>query len=107
MTRADPVLPDYPGRVVKKAAGAAWVAARACEGVAFVVAWPWTFRMPGLPSCDGCAMTPALSRRIDAIRGDGSDGWDIHYRSRAMVEAGETVLRLTVGEHRKPRRIGL
>jgi len=47
-------------------------------------------------------MTPALSRRIDAIRGDGSDGWDIHYKSRAMVEAGETVLRLTVGEHDTP-----
>ena len=47
-------------------------------------------------------MTPALSRRIYAIRGDGSDGWDIHYKSRAMVEAGETVLRLTVGEHDTP-----
>lgn len=46
-------------------------------------------------------MPPALtlSRRIDAIRDKGSDGWDIHYKSRAMAEAGEDVLRLTVGEH--------
>ena len=43
-----------------------------------------------------------LSRRIDAIRGNGSDGWDIHYKSRAMAEAGEPVLRLTVGEHDTP-----
>ena len=46
-------------------------------------------------------MPPALSlsRRITAIRDKGSDGWDIHYKSRAMFEAGEDVLRLTVGEH--------
>lgn len=44
-------------------------------------------------------VTLALSHRIDAIRGKGSDGWDIHYKSRAMFEAGEDVLRLTVGEH--------
>lgn len=43
--------------------------------------------------------TPALSRRIDAIRDKGTDGWDIHYKSRAMFEAGEDVVRLTVGEH--------
>ena len=42
---------------------------------------------------------PSLARRIDAIRDKGSDGWDIHYKSRAMAEAGEPVLRLTVGEH--------
>jgi arginine:pyruvate transaminase len=40
-----------------------------------------------------------LANRIEAIRGKGSDGWDIHYKSRAMAEAGEPVLRLTVGEH--------
>ena len=44
-------------------------------------------------------MPLALSRRIDAIRDTGPDGWDIHYKSRAMAEAGEAVLRLTVGEH--------
>ena len=44
-------------------------------------------------------MPLALSRRIDAIRDKGSDGWEIHYKSRAMAEAGEAVLRLTVGEH--------
>lgn len=50
----------------------------------------------------GYLMAPVplrLSQRIDAIRGTGSDGWDIHYKSRAMAEAGEPVLRLTVGEH--------
>ena len=48
---------------------------------------------------DGFLMPLALSRRIDAIRDKGSDGWEIHYKSRAMAEAGEAVLRLTVGEH--------
>ena len=42
---------------------------------------------------------PSLARRIDAIRDKGSDVWDIHYKSRAMAEAGDPVLRLTVGEH--------
>jgi arginine:pyruvate transaminase len=44
-------------------------------------------------------MPPSLAHRIDAMRDKGSDGWEIHYKSRAMFEAGEPVLRLTVGEH--------
>ncbi|MEJ6709655.1 MAG: pyridoxal phosphate-dependent aminotransferase [Amylibacter sp.] len=40
-----------------------------------------------------------LSNRIQSITGDGSDGWDILYRSRDMVDAGIPVLELTIGEH--------
>lgn len=40
-----------------------------------------------------------LSNRIQSITGDGSDGWDILYRSRDMIDAGTPVLELTIGEH--------
>lgn len=40
-----------------------------------------------------------LSNRIQSITGDGSDGWDILYRSRDMINAGIPVLELTIGEH--------
>lgn len=40
-----------------------------------------------------------LSGRVQSITGDGSDGWDVFYRARAMVAAGETVTELTIGEH--------
>jgi len=40
-----------------------------------------------------------LSKRIQSITGDGSDGWDIVYRSQDMIEAGIPVIELTVGEH--------
>ena len=40
-----------------------------------------------------------LSRRITNITGGGSDGWDVFYRARAMVAAGEAVTELTIGEH--------
>lgn len=48
-----------------------------------------------------------IARRLMSITGDGSDGWDVFYRARAMVEAGERVLELTIGEHdiRTARRI--
>ncbi|WP_292293046.1 pyridoxal phosphate-dependent aminotransferase [Marivita sp.] len=42
---------------------------------------------------------PALSQRITTLNGDGSDGWDVFYRARAMVEAGVPVTELTIGEH--------
>src|SRR6056297_1515252 len=42
---------------------------------------------------------PALSQRITTLNGDGSDGWDVFYRARAMVEAGQDVIELTIGEH--------
>lgn len=40
-----------------------------------------------------------LSNRIMSITGEGSDGWDILYRSRDMIAAGTPVLELTIGEH--------
>ncbi|MGJ8604010.1 MAG: pyridoxal phosphate-dependent aminotransferase [Marivita sp.] len=42
---------------------------------------------------------PALSHRITTLNGDGSDGWDVFYRARAMVAAGHDVTELTIGEH--------
>lgn len=39
-----------------------------------------------------------LGSRIAHIGKDGSDGWEIYYRTRDMVEAGERVLNLTIGE---------
>ena len=39
-----------------------------------------------------------LSRRIAAIAGNGSDGWEIHYRAQALLAAGTRVLQLTIGE---------
>ncbi|MEM7438442.1 MAG: pyridoxal phosphate-dependent aminotransferase [Pseudomonadota bacterium] len=40
-----------------------------------------------------------LSRRINAITEDGSDGWEILYRSRAMIADGHDIVELTIGEH--------
>lgn len=40
-----------------------------------------------------------VSRRILGLTGGGSDGWDVFYRSRAMIEAGVDVTELTIGEH--------
>lgn len=39
------------------------------------------------------------SNRIANILGDGSDGWEIFYRSRAMKAAGIDITELTIGEH--------
>ncbi len=39
-----------------------------------------------------------LSQRIEAVRGNGSDGWEVYYRTRALIAAGERVLNLTIGE---------
>ena len=39
------------------------------------------------------------SQRIAAIKGNGSDGWEIYYRTRALLAAGTRVLNLTIGEH--------
>ncbi len=39
------------------------------------------------------------SQRISGLTGGGSDGWDVFYRARAMVAAGEAVTELTIGEH--------
>ncbi|MFC2969067.1 pyridoxal phosphate-dependent aminotransferase [Acidimangrovimonas pyrenivorans] len=40
-----------------------------------------------------------IADRIGHITGGGSDGWEIYYRTSAMIEAGERVLTLTIGEH--------
>lgn len=40
-----------------------------------------------------------LSHRITHLTGDGSDGWDVFYRSRQMVSEGKPVIELTIGEH--------
>ena len=40
-----------------------------------------------------------VSNRIAGLNGGGSDGWDVFYRARAMVNAGEAVTELTIGEH--------
>ncbi|MCX7645965.1 MAG: pyridoxal phosphate-dependent aminotransferase [Rhodobacteraceae bacterium] len=39
-----------------------------------------------------------LGARTAHILGGGDDGWAIYYRTREMVEAGERVLNLTIGE---------
>jgi arginine:pyruvate transaminase len=39
------------------------------------------------------------SDRISNLTGGGSDGWDVFYRARAMVAAGEDITELTIGEH--------
>ncbi len=40
-----------------------------------------------------------LSHRITNLTGGGSDGWDVFNRARAMIDAGEQVTELTIGEH--------
>ncbi|WP_425039110.1 pyridoxal phosphate-dependent aminotransferase [Primorskyibacter sp. S187A] len=40
-----------------------------------------------------------LSKRITTLNGEGSDGWEVFYRARAMIAAGQEVIELTIGEH--------
>ena len=40
-----------------------------------------------------------LAERIRRINDGGADGWEIYYRTREMIAAGERVLTLTIGEH--------
>ncbi|WP_333714382.1 pyridoxal phosphate-dependent aminotransferase [Yoonia sp.] len=40
-----------------------------------------------------------ISDRITDITGGGSDGWDVFYKARRMIAAGEAVIELTIGEH--------
>lgn len=40
-----------------------------------------------------------LSQRIQQISPGGDDGWAILHKTRAMLERGEEVLNLTIGEH--------
>ncbi len=39
------------------------------------------------------------SQRISTLLGDGSDGWEVFLRARAMIAAGTPVTELTIGEH--------
>ncbi len=40
-----------------------------------------------------------LSRRITGLTGGDSDGWTLFYKARRMIDAGEPVIELTIGEH--------
>ncbi len=40
-----------------------------------------------------------LSKRITTLTPDASGGWELFFRARAMVAAGEPVTELTIGEH--------
>lgn len=50
---------------------------------------------------------PTLSHRIQTLNGGGSDGWALFYRARAMAEAGESVIELTIGEHDDRTDVGI
>lgn len=40
-----------------------------------------------------------LSCRITGLTAGGSDGWDVYYRAKDMLAAGQPVVQLTIGEH--------
>lgn len=40
-----------------------------------------------------------LSTRITSLLEGGSDGWEVFYRARAMIAAGEDIIELTIGDH--------
>ncbi len=42
---------------------------------------------------------PHLSKRICTLNGDGSDGWGVFYKARALKAQGQDILELTIGEH--------
>jgi len=43
-----------------------------------------------------------LSQQISSINAGGSDGWEVFYRARDMIAAGQAVTELTIGEHDVP-----
>lgn len=43
-----------------------------------------------------------LARRVAHMTGGGSDGWEVYYRARARIAAGERILNLSIGEHDTP-----
>lgn len=45
---------------------------------------------------------PRPSTRIRSLLGGEGDAWEVFYKARAMKEAGEPVLELTIGEHDIP-----
>ncbi|SDW37987.1 arginine:pyruvate transaminase [Ruegeria halocynthiae] len=40
-----------------------------------------------------------LSHRIRHLTGSSSDGWEVFYRARRMIDAGHAITELTIGEH--------
>jgi len=40
-----------------------------------------------------------LAHRMTALTGDGSDGWDVFYKARALKKQGHPIIELTIGEH--------
>jgi len=40
-----------------------------------------------------------ISNRIANINGGGSDGWELFLRARKMIDEGQPVIELTIGEH--------
>ena len=40
-----------------------------------------------------------LSNRVTGLNGGGDDGWGLFLAARAMIDAGEDVVELTIGEH--------
>ncbi|MDG1294040.1 MAG: pyridoxal phosphate-dependent aminotransferase [Planktomarina sp.] len=40
-----------------------------------------------------------IAHRMTALTGDGSDGWDVFYRARALKKQGHPIIELTIGEH--------
>ena len=40
-----------------------------------------------------------LAHRMTALTVDGSDGWDVFYKARALKKQGHPIIELTIGEH--------
>ena len=40
-----------------------------------------------------------IAQRMTALTGDGSDGWDVFYKARALKKQGHPIVELTIGEH--------
>ncbi|MEO9894910.1 MAG: aminotransferase class I/II-fold pyridoxal phosphate-dependent enzyme, partial [Paracoccaceae bacterium] len=40
-----------------------------------------------------------LSHRITGLNGEEGDGWDVFTRARKMIDEGQDVTELTIGEH--------
>ena len=40
-----------------------------------------------------------LGNRITGLTQDGSDGWDVFYKARALKKLGQPIIDLTIGEH--------
>ena len=40
-----------------------------------------------------------IAQRMTALTGEGSDGWDVFYKARALKKQGHPIVELTIGEH--------